>query len=539
MGVFQTNGRVTPHILQLLFINFVGWFIDIALAQEDVFANAFGSVDFPITSLINLSVFVVTLIRGTLDLENGAREAMGMLRGPKLYQINEKVLTTVRMKGKISGSTEEGQPLAFASVVILSNGAPNASMKEFVKSSARDDVESIVLQYQPLQNAMKDVKGAISQCSSDGHGCNCIVFHTLEEITGMLHSRMPRPLKELPGNRCLLPCYQCLQKGCHGETLSPGAGQVVESVVYGMLDDIHARYNKPMGSTCICIPVKDAQQDDWTNFLVTSSNTKDASDRGVRTKALKALQEYVNGNGGRGSPETVYYSPGSFIGPRISEILINLLLTFWFTVDGFSSSMAARRTVRNYLVDCEGKGLAANAFLTEANVNSDPHNKHVIQVLTFRGNLLSLKTLSFIAGGFNLICFIGWAMLIPFGGGNSAPPLSVPRILVIITAIGIACLMDCLYMFTNKVFLDKRPDYKVLLAISLEIACIVVGSVVARLMGIKVFGKWVYMLCKYLFGSSGQLEVTFLRNTRKYHLVINMTSGKFWCSRRRSCSMPP
>lgn len=46
--------------------------------------------------------------------------------------------------------------------------------------------------------------------------------------------------------------------------------------------------------------------------------------------------------------------------------------------------------------------------------------------------------------------------------------------------------------------MDKRPDYKVLLAILLEIACIVVGSVVARLMGIKVFGKWVYSALQVL-----------------------------------------
>lgn len=200
MGLFHRNSQTSLHILQFVIINLVGWILNIALAQEDVFASAFGSVDFPITSLINLSVFAVTLIRGRLDLENDAREVMATLRAPKLYEINGingKVLTTIE---QIHGSTEGGRrDLHTASVVMLSNGTPNASMKQFMKFSAADDVHSILLQYQPLNDAMNDVKGAIGECSRECK-CNCIVLGTSKEIIDMLDGRMPGALKGPAGN---------------------------------------------------------------------------------------------------------------------------------------------------------------------------------------------------------------------------------------------------------------------------------------------------------------------------------------------------
>lgn len=43
-------------------------------------------------------------------------------------------------------------------------------------------------------------------------------------------------------------------------------------------------------------------------------------------------------------------------------------------------------------------------------------------------------------------------MVIAFDYGDSTSPLSMPRVVAIIVAIGIACFMDYFYMYSNKVF---------------------------------------------------------------------------------------
>ena len=124
--------------------------------------------------------------------------------------------------------------------------------------------------------------------------------------------------------------------------------------------------------------------------------------------------------------------------------------------------MVARKTVRNYVVNSTGNGLAANVFLNSALVTSyadntsasnvdDTNNTSVCQVLSFRdGTLLSPETLSFIVPGFvNLICSITWAVFIASGKSTgkwyempSIPP-SKPIIAAIMAAICIGLVMDC------------------------------------------------------------------------------------------------
>jgi hypothetical protein len=242
--------------------------------------------------------------------------------------------------------------------------------------------------------------------------------------------------------------------------------------------------------------------------------------------ASEALEGYLAG--GRGGEEgTVEYHILSFIVPRLTEILINLVLTFWFGVDGFSSALIARRTVRNYLVDSKGSGFAANAFLTKAEVKSDENNTQVCQALFFRGSVLCIIT--FVSTGCaNLICSIGWAVLISFEGGvDSSPPPSMPVVVLIIAAIGAALGMDAasvhfgsywkynpnkaavmvailsvpLWPVTIPIFLIKwlrciphisNAELMIWSAVYLEAACIEAGSVVARTLGIRGFRRWIY-----------------------------------------------
>jgi hypothetical protein len=81
-------------------------------------------------------------------------------------------------------------------------------------------------------------------------------------------------------------------------------------------------------------------------------------------------------------------------------------------------------------------------FLKKCWVYSNVVNTNVFQVLTFRGILLTFKTLwPSIIGGVNLICYISWAVLIGSPGKwydmQSTSP-SKARIVVLISTIGIA-----------------------------------------------------------------------------------------------------
>jgi len=125
-----------------------------------------------------------------------------------------------------------------------------------------------------------------------------------------------------------------------------------------------------------------------------------------------ALENYLDQSRG-GRLEEVFYITTSLTVTRLAEVLINLVLTGWFRVDGFSSALLARRGIRNYIVDSKGNGFAAIVFLTSAVLKSNANNTIVCQVLRLRGGaLLSLKTFSFIVSSINLICFITWVVLI-------------------------------------------------------------------------------------------------------------------------------
>ena len=68
-----------------------GWFCSIALAQLEISEALTGSVDLPVLGIAcigNIAVFITCLIRGRLDIENGAKEVLTTLTSPKLMPIN-------------------------------------------------------------------------------------------------------------------------------------------------------------------------------------------------------------------------------------------------------------------------------------------------------------------------------------------------------------------------------------------------------------------------------------------------------------------
>jgi len=253
---------------------------------------------------------------------------------------------------------------------------------------------------------------------------------------------------------------------------------------------------------CICIPVHPPSADDWTNLLMRSFKSKDQEDRGAIVMASDALENYLD-QSRAGRLEEVFYRTSSLILPRLAEVLINLVLTGWFRVDGFSSALLARRAISHYIVDSKGNGFAANVFLTSAVVKSNANNTSVCQVLRFRGGtLLSLRTLSFIVGCINLICFITWVVLIALESRvgklykiHSVPP-SKPRVVVIMTVICIGLGMDCMEMVSKKISARKKLMLRAVIV--LEIGCIATGSAILGILGTKGFGRWVYSALQVL-----------------------------------------
>nr|ABK24775.1 unknown [Picea sitchensis] len=487
MGAFK-NWQGSQRLIHLLIIQLIvwfGWLSNIALALTGLGETVTGSLSLPgigIACIGNLAVFVTSLLRGRLDLEMGARDVLATMRGPKLEDISNGFgRTTSNVYKKVS-------------VVMLSSHTPNLSIRQFMKYiSNAYNVHSIILQCFP-------VKSSASQGNT--HKCKCVVFSAVEAVIILLADQIPGTLKRLSDNLFLLPSQDCLEKGCHGcnqgllyakdesgnnkltedesgnNKLTKGE-EIKRSAVVETLN--HLFQNEEEEHKCICIPLCPSGYDYWTKLLSRSFGVRDTT----------------------GAVEN--FSTASLIVPRLAEVLVNLVLTVWFRVDGFSSSLVARRAIRNYVVDSKGSGFAANAFLTKAVSKVQPipedKTKYVCHVLTFRGTL-GIRTFSIMVGIVNLFCSITWVVLIALNGSvgkwydSHSIPLSKPRVVVTMASIGIMLAMDCLHLYLfprSTKFLKNLKDCMVLAVILSEIICLVASSVIMGTLGIEVFGKWLYI----------------------------------------------
>eukprot|EP01018_Ginkgo_biloba_P005379 Gb_27442 [translate_table: standard] len=491
------NRQGCQWLMHFLFVKLAAWFgwLPMALSQLELSEAVSSSVSFMdagIVSLGHIAVFATTVLRGRLDLEMGARDVLATIRGPKLEDINGFGFTT-------------DSDLRYASVVMLSTHIHNSSMKQFMKYlSGAHDVDSVLLQCLPLRSAAMTI--GLCGCKEP---CHCIVFWTVDAITVQLALRMPGTLKKLSESLCLLPSLQCLKNGCHGcnvgllhveieefaqERLIEGDAQVSTPAAACQTLDIIARSieEKP---TCLCIPILSLNYDDWTRLLIRCFKCADEDSRGARVTAIEALESYLDETRG-GTVERVEYSTASLIVPRIIEILVNIVLTGLFRVDGFSSALTARRAMRDYIVDSRGNGFFANVFFTKALVNASATNSHICQVLTFRHPLMSLRALTFLAGGMNLICTLWWSLAIAFGAGlgkwsdTYSMHFSKVRFFAVMAAIGIGLGLDCLHLYLNRFRWRELP--LIWAVIILEILCIAAAGTVAGILGVKAFGTWLY-----------------------------------------------
>lgn len=296
---------------------------------------------------------------------------------------------------------------------------------------------------------------------------------------------------------------------------------------FSVLEALDHIYRKPIQEegTCICIPLRPAEADKWTDLMTRSLRSKDKEGRGVRVMASDALENYMALGAQENYMSTeiveakgieVTYSNGSLIVPRVIEMFLNLAVTGWFRTDGFSTSLLARRSIRDYVVDSRGNGFAINAFVTYAWVKSsqvrsakETDHMDVCQVLTFRGTFLSLRTLAIIGACVNLICSFGWALLVAIEGHvvvkwyyTPSMPLSKTRLAIIMAGIFTVSGMDGLHLYLGRPYpLKKRgrePDSKnpvrfiiVCAMIVLEIACgALLCSTLTRVWGRKGFDRW-------------------------------------------------
>jgi len=113
-------------------------------------------------------------------------------------------------------------------------------------------------------------------------------------------------------------------------------------------------------------------------------------------------------------------------------------------VDGFSNALVVARVVRDSIVDkYRASGFAAHVLVSVVEARSNANSPNFCSLLSFRGDLLSLRTSIFMVGCVNVICSVSWAVLVALGGSNKwyhTPSMapSKPRVTVITPAIGIA-----------------------------------------------------------------------------------------------------
>jgi hypothetical protein len=550
MGVFKNSkgSLYTMNVLIIKLVVWLGWLSSVALGQLELSEAVTGFVNFPevgISCIGNLAVFITSVSKGRLDLEMGARDVLATLRGSKLYDIKNGA--NLNPVGFTTCEDSKQNRYEKASVVMLSyeKPKPNSSMRQFMEYiSNAHNVHSILLFTSAAVDAHPH-KSFKCNCNNSNGTCKCIVFENVKEITSLLDSRMPGTVKKLSDSQCLLPSKHCLIRGCHPSTEGDSKEELpppVSEILVNFDDRIQKEH------TCICIPVHGPAGDTWTKLLTTSFRTKDNEERRASAMASDAMENYtaqelkdtrMAGTRGRDNLRKgliVEFRTPSLILPRLTEILINFLLVGWFRVDGFSTSMVARKAVKNYVLGSKGSGFAANAgsgfaanaFLTTAlvkswntksdDINDKDNDTHICQVLTFRGPLLSLRTLSFIAGAVNVLCSIFWVVFIAYEGRvgklydiHSMRP-SIPRVAVIIVAIGIALGMDCLHLHLhrkaeNSMAPSLKPVDAVIVApslkpvyavIVLEIMCIASGSIAAGVLGKRPFKKWVYSALQVL-----------------------------------------
>ena len=156
-------------------------------------------------------------------------------------------------------------------------------------------------------------------------------------------------------------------------------------------------------SIFICIPMHDACNDVWMKLLEQYFSSKDAKSRGFWVETLEFLQEYLDG-GGKDRNGNMDYNIASFVVPWLMVVLIILVFIGWFIVDGVSSSLVSRKTIWVFLVDRKRNRFMTNAFLTKYVVKDNSNN--TFQFLTCIGNILCIKTISFIVGCVNIILLI-------------------------------------------------------------------------------------------------------------------------------------
>lgn len=502
------------HLFPVILVCCFGWLCSLAFAQLDkAFTSSVNFPDIGITCIGNLAAFVRVLLRGEIwimcrprfDLEG---------RG------NEKLKNIVI---GVEGQTTQSEELRACHVVMLSKQTPSYTMQSLMKYSSHVfQVHSTFLQYHPLQS-MEEV--SVDPCT--GNHCGCIVFKMVEEMARMISRRIPGTVKRLSDSLYLLPSLHCLRNGCHGcnegllhvedidehgrERLREGDAQLHSPAAVCEILDLKSIHEE---RACICIPLLSAEDDNWTNQLIALFKP-DAKEfrggiirKGRSSYASFALERYKNGSGKCDAVEE-YKLASLFILPRLTVVFIQIVLTFWFKVDGFSSFVLAERTLRNYLPD----RIHPHRFLTKAHVKSNADNTNACQVLFFRGDLQRLALFLILEVFVSSICSIIWILRVASDGGpqkwyqiHSMPP-SKPRIVVIFLGVCVALVMDA---FDLKLYsqIRRMPSFTlnndavitclICVTMGLEILYLVACSAIGGVMGIKAFGGWVYSMLQCL-----------------------------------------
>eukprot|EP00250_Pteridium_aquilinum_P023069 c2614_g1_i1 orf=427-2121(+) len=514
------------------------WLWRPAGAQEQLSSSLGSTISFldsGLTTLGHMSAFLNALFRGRMDCETVCRETMSKAR----QKLEIK-------KGWTEEAFEENQRLGISKdvIVVVGIGKEEKALEFFSHCSIVYGVEPVVVPcsfYSSLPDSYR-----VGSCSCER--CTCLLLHPRSmRATKHLVRLLPgATFRDAHGNH-VLPSVSCFQGKCHSmmqpaelqplhvvnDAIAPGAPASIPTSfaasLMGRMDSLVE------GEACVCAPlVTNPESDEWSKALKRMLQTKNDASRGAEGVTSRALARYLDG-----VPQTVpaeeVFGWLESIAPRLIEAALIAILTLWFRVDGFSSSLVSRRAVRDYVTDEMGNAAHIGLRVQKVSLHfPGPTRQQFSHVIMFRTGPISIVTASLALGTVTTLFSTTWWCISVARGtwigqwntAYSLPPTTLR------SCLGIAGLLACLLLDCVELWVSNtlsfapagwgnwikylaQTEYMILAAMLAELLMVVLVLVMIVLNAAHKFGRLIYCFlellswAKWLLGSMRLGEFVF------------------------------
>lgn len=476
-----------------------------------------------------------------MDCETVCRESLSKLR----QKLQSK-------KGWIEEAFEENLRLGVGKdvLVLVGTGKEKKTLEFFSHCSIVYGVEPVVVPCS-LYSSLPDSNRA-GDCSCER--CTCLLFHSRSSrAIKHLVSLLPgATFRDADGNH-MLPSFGCFQNKCHS-AMPAGPLQALhvvnDAIASGdpapiptsLAASLMGRTDSLVqGEACVCAPLaSNPESDEWSKALKRMLQTKDDASRGAEGVTSRALARYLDGVP-QAQPAEESFGWLESIVPRLIEAGLIAILTVWFRVDGFSSSLVSRRAVRDYVTDEVGNAAHIGMRVQKVSLHFPSSSRqHFSHVLMFRTGPVSMVTATLALGtGSTLLSTTWWCISVARGvwigkwsTAYSLPPTTLRSGVSIVGLI--ACLLlDCTEIWVSNELAFAPPgwgdwikyllqtEHMILAAMVAEVLLVVLVLVMTVLHAAHKFGRLIYCIlellswAKWLIGSMRLGEFIFSKNNEQ------------------------